>query len=381
MRLRCHPASENPYLQMKTLSIFLAALLMTASCKTENDPLAPLNKEDYSMANTAKRQSACISDLALIYQGGTHRLPWLPDQLKPYVYHNNAAGFQWLFDGFLFIEFKDNLGHEYAEGYGNAPAGKTEWQWLLDRNFERGKALDALNSVLDSLSRAGKKPARKRKVVLTLPEPITGFAGWGSLNGRALDFNVAADRIAACDWHIKTALAKWDSAQFKHLELAGFYWVAEQNTGAVQILPTVADSIHRKGKQFYWIPYYGAQGAAQWKSMGFDIAYQQPNYFFSTSTPYDILTGALDFAKTNKMALEMEFDNRVVTDPAYRERYMAYIHEFHNYGVWSALPVAYYEGGGGWLEMYQSSDTAVKKLYDTLANIIIKRQNSTAICP
>ncbi|WP_242489642.1 DUF4855 domain-containing protein [Bacteroides thetaiotaomicron] len=44
-----------------------------------------------------------IKDLALIYQGGVHRIDWTSDQFLPYVVHQFADGHKdWLFDGFLF---------------------------------------------------------------------------------------------------------------------------------------------------------------------------------------------------------------------------------------------------------------------------------------
>src|SRR5690606_11720584 len=140
---------------------------------------------------------------------------WTRAELKPYIYRDKGNGPEWLIDGFLFIEFKDNLGHIYAAGYGGRPAGKKEWLWLLDRNFEKGKALHALDWVLDSLARAGHRPARKRKVVLTVPEPISGFKEWGRLNNRRIDFNILEDKIAACQWYINAELARWKAARFK----------------------------------------------------------------------------------------------------------------------------------------------------------------------
>lgn len=320
-----------------------------------------------------------ISDLALIYQGGTHRLPWTSTHLKPFVFRTPTTGFEWLFDGFLFIEFKDNLGYEYAEGYGQQPAGKAQWLWLLQRNFEDGKAIKALNGMLDSLSAQGKTPERKRKVVLTLPEPIRSTANWGELNGRQLNFAVAADRVAACQWFIDTAMTMWNAANLQHLELMGFYWVAEHNTGAAEILPSVSAKIHERNKRFYWIPYYGADGAGSWQSMGFDIAYQQPNYFFDLNSPYSILTGAIRYAQQHSMALEMEFDNRLITDAGYQKKYTDYINEFEKAGAWRNLPVAYYEGGGGWYEMSLQTDPTVTGLFKRLAEIISTRQKDTDV--
>ena len=57
----------------------------------------------------AAYQTDVISDMALIYQGGTHRPEWTEDELRPYVIHTFADGrMDWFFDSFLFFEFTDN---------------------------------------------------------------------------------------------------------------------------------------------------------------------------------------------------------------------------------------------------------------------------------
>src|SRR5579862_7703401 len=88
------------------------------------------------------------ADTVLIYQGGAGRLPWTPDQFKPYVsYVDPRDGKEkWLFDGFLFIEYHDqNRTFSADEGNGRwSPADKKEWLKLLDKNFESGQGVPAL---------------------------------------------------------------------------------------------------------------------------------------------------------------------------------------------------------------------------------------------
>ncbi|MFC2124973.1 DUF4855 domain-containing protein [Bacteroidota bacterium] len=320
-----------------------------------------------------------ITDLVLIYQGGTHRPDWTQDDFKPYVYREDGEGKpEWLFDGFLFIEFKDNEGHEYAHGYKQQPAGKLQWRWLLERNFEKDRAIQALNLLLDSLENAGFSPARKRKVVLTLPEPIINFTEWGKLNGKDLDFSRADDRYKACQWYIDLALMYWDQMGLEHLELAGFYWVAEQSGESTGLLPEVFDYIAGKGMKFFWIPYWNAVGAGDWKQSGFDGAYQQPNHFFSTDTPDERLDEACRFAGQHGMGMEFEFDPRV-NNPEFRERFYKYVEAYKTYGIWDSVAVAYYEGGIGVMKCSQSNIPEVKKVYDDLADIITDRQKKADV--
>ena len=54
-------------------------------------------------ASAQQYRTTDIRDMALIYQGGSHRLDWTVEEFRPYVVHEFADGERdWLFDGFLF---------------------------------------------------------------------------------------------------------------------------------------------------------------------------------------------------------------------------------------------------------------------------------------
>lgn len=315
-----------------------------------------------------------ISDLVLIYHGSTHRPDWNKAQLKPYVYTENESGFNWLFDGFLFLEIFDNIrGYEWDPGFKFKTAAKDQWEWLLDRYFGQDKGPDALEIILDSLSQNGKIPVRDRRVVISIPCPVNGFTEWGELNGEKMDFNKAEDQIKAACWFIDKTLEKWKEKKYKHIKLDGFYWVHEAAGKDYGIIPEVKKYLEKKDLKLYWIPYWNAERADQWSSLGFDLAYQQPNYFFSTKTVYQRLDDACSFAKLHGLGMEMEFDNNV-TKPEFRTRYYDYIKSFEANGIWASSRVAYYEGGGAWLKMSESDDPEMKKMVKTLSDIIIERQ-------
>lgn len=321
-----------------------------------------------------------ITDLVLIYQGGTHRHPWTPDQLAPYVSfrpgpESSIQTEQWLFDGFLFIEFQDGRGHTYETGRNLKPAGKEEWRWLLDRNFEPGHGVPALETICRETRQRIGAPIRKRQVILTIPEPINGQTNWGEIDGRPLYFTNAADRVAACGWFIDEAIKRWNAAGFQELELAGFYWVHENANTARDVLPEVARLVHQQKKKFFWIPYWGRTAAAEWRSFGFDVAWQQPNHFFNTNIPNSRITEACEFAKQHGMGMEMEFDGRMISDPAaFRPRFHAYLEGFELSGARDNASIAYYEGGGAVLQLARSNKPAVREQYDILAKWILDRQ-------
>jgi hypothetical protein len=356
---------------MKKLnSIILIGLLILCFSlryiyKTTRPPVNNRNQE---------KKGAAISDLVLIYHGSTHRPDWNKNELKPYVYSEGEKGFHWLFDGFLFLEIFDNIrGYEWDPGFKLKTAAKNQWEWLLDRYFRQDKGPDALEAILDSLCGKGKMPVRSRRVVISIPCPVPGFTDWGELDGEKLDFNKPEDQIAAACWFIDKTLDKWKEKKYKHIQLDGFYWVHEAAGKDYQIIPQVKEYLKKRNMKLYWIPYWEAERAEQWSSLGFDIAYQQPNYFFSTTTTYQRLDDACHFAEQNGMGIEMEFDNNV-TKPEFRTRYYDYIKSFEANGIWASRQVAYYEGGGAWLKMSESNDPEIKKMVEILSGIIIRRQ-------
>lgn len=316
-----------------------------------------------------------ISDLVLIYYG--YGTVWNVNELRPYVYTEGETGFHWLFDGFLFLvdKIRDKGYTFYYSGSGEyKTAAKNQWEWLLDLYFGKDRGPDALEAILDSLSRKGKTPFRARRVVIGIPWPVREFTGWGELDGKNLDFNKAEDRIAATRWFIDKTLDKWRKKKYKHIQLEGFYWTYENAGKDNEIIPGVKEYLKKKDMKLYWIPYWKAVRAEQWSSVGFDFAYQQPNYFFSTKIPYQRLDDACHFAEQNGLGMEMEFDKNV-TKPEFRSRYYDYIKSYEANGVWANRQVAYYQGGGGaWLQMSKSNEPEMKMMVETLSSIIIGRQ-------
>ena len=104
---------------MKKILYLLTALIL----------MVPFHSSEAGGNEGSKYKTNKIRDLALIYQGGVQRIDWTPDQFVPYVTHQFADGTkEWLFDGFLFLEFADGKGSTYAYGYTKKQARKTEWE-------------------------------------------------------------------------------------------------------------------------------------------------------------------------------------------------------------------------------------------------------------
>src|SRR5690606_9609669 len=130
------------------------------------------------------------------------------------------------------------------------------------------------------------------------------------------------------------------------------------------------------GFKFYWIPYWNASGNTDWKSMGFDFAWQQPNHFFNKVIPDSRLEEAYELADKAHMGLEMEFDDAALNsaDESKRSRLLSYIESFERNGVFEHLSIAYYQGNAAFYNLSTSADEKDRQLYHYLADLISKRK-------
>lgn len=329
-----------------------------------------------SSKSAGKFATNSISDLALIYQGGANRIDWTEDQIEPYVTHRFADGTEeWLFDGFLFLEFQDGRGRQFSPGYAKNNACRTEWEWYLDRLFEKGKSLHALDRVISEKKKTLGDPGFRHKIVITIHVPIKGQKDWGRLSGRQLDFDNPKDRLKAIRWYIDALTKRFKKEKFENIDLVGLYWIDEDMANAAEILSDVSKYVHRKGLQFVWIPYYNARGHERWDELGFDIAYYQPNHFFHPELPDSRLDDAIKEALRYGMAMEFECDERALSTHAESrpERMDAYIDAFDRYGVWQRSAIAYYTGNHLLLDMVKNPTQSNTRLADRLARRIVAR--------
>lgn len=322
-------------------------------------------------------RKAEIRDLVLIYDGGDHRkVNWNKEQFAPYVYTSDEEGIpqDWLFDGFLFLEIKCNADRGFATGYRKGGAQKEHWVGLIDQYLTPGKDIAALDECIGEAKKHIPGKFHRRKVVLSLPEPLLGQTDWGELEGRQLDFNVDADRTAACKWYIDLLISRFKDSSLENVQLSGFYWLAEHVTETVTFVKEVSDYIHEKGLDFYWIPYFKANGYESWREWGFDHAYLQPNHFFHPQIPDSRIDETCSLAEAADMSLEMEFDERVLENVGNRgDRMEAYITSYERNGIFDSENVAYYQGDNAWSSLSRGTQRD-RELYERLAGIIVKRQ-------
>lgn len=335
-------------------------------------------------ARTPVARTNPITDLMLIYDGGTGRENWTADGFRPYVCREQDGKFDWLFDGFLFIDFLAPSGARLCPITNHRNANQQDWQELIEHYFQDGTSIAALDKLLDRLAAEGHRPVRKRQVVITLPTPIAGSmpkqiaasSPWGNLGGQAIDFHNADDRVKAMQWYVDEVLRRWQAKHFKHLELAGFYWVFER-AWSEHRTADISKHLHGKDCSLYWIPSW-LQGRTNWQVYGFDFVYQQPNYFFHRKpTPFSQLEDACRFAEACGTSMEMEFNNSLFDKPEFLTYYDQYLEVYRQHQVWEKKPVAYYEGHGAFAKMSASGDPAIKSRYRALTDLVVERQRKS----
>jgi hypothetical protein len=310
-------------------------------------------------------------NIVLIYNCAPGHLDWQAADFAPLLTWTSPDGRSThpFFDAFLVLPLVAPSGRGFCPGFGTGPSNVGDWTTYLDGYLFGGrnhlKRLD-----LAALEARARLQARRMtwKVILTLPYPDPSQHAFGQvdMDGPNLDFTYRKDRLDACVWWIEAVLARWKSAAFQALELVGIYWVHEavSTTEDKELLPRVASRLHASGLKFFWIPWYNAPGATTWRDYSFDAAMHQPNYFFTTTVPYQRLIDAVTLARNNGLGMELELDERVLTSSEFRQRYRAYLAVDADQGVQRGALTAWYMGASALNQAAASANPEVRAIYD-----------------
>lgn len=348
---------------------------------------------DWEESRTAKPS---YSNLALCYGGSAHRKPflWNEDRFDHHVtYTDEDKNTQWLFDAFLAIEFVDTKNNKaYVLGNGRPSADKDSWIALMNYWFDKENGFSALDkSVGKAIDKIG-EPATKRKVIMTLPDPIiyqnykdmsSSTTYWGFINGKRMDFSKASDRLAVMKWYIDEVRARWNRANYKNLEFIGFYivsedlaipgygWSAELKHWE-DIYPEISNYIHACNETVTWIPYNSAGGHQLWKRFNIDYVMMQPNYFWHPE--YD-MNKYMSMVLNNGLSMEFEMDEAILEKNAdsygYRARFYEYMSMCKKMGLYGKRELSYYFGTNDFYELSVSRYPKDSKLYNELCKFII----------
>ena len=407
--------------------------------RVESFPFSTAEASDDLYAWERARSSCPIpADMTLIPGPSSHRSPlaWDEERWKAHVSYTGPDGNEhWLFDSFLLIEGQQNGTYgqpitTFVITDDDRPSGtRSQWQQLLDFWFKGGSfpwqesywgngvdsfgrwytgetftlsfpegQLDALEACVAGVSARIGPPAQKRLVIMALPEPIyfdnyirairNGGGStiyWGSLDGRALDFSKAEDRIAAYIWFMDETRKAFAEKAYQHIELGGFYilpevlsttWRAEYKRYD-QVIPAVAAYAHQCRESLFWIPYCMADGYKTWKDFGFDLAYMQPNYYWEPEKK----PMAATFREINRysMGLELEFEyslvenvNGTASAQTYRERFAEYLSWAKSSGLYGQRSIALYSGTDAMHQLATSPLAGDRAMYQQLCQFVIE---------
>jgi len=369
----------------KILILFLSGIIFTSPACEKNEKVSNLPSENSNNQTEEKKtvyqwekermELLNYNDMVLLYAGGAHRsYSWDVNYISPYVTYVDENGKEhWLFDSFLFLEIHNGNGKTFATGYTKTPANQDDWTNLVNHYFQFDRVLGALDKAIDSaIDRIG-NPPNKRKIIIGLPEPIKNQKDWGSVeNGIRLDFSTDEDRIKACQWYIDYVRIKFNEMKYKNLDLAGFYWIAEEATNTRSIIKKIGTYLNDLKYTFNWIPYFKSDGYSEWKTLGFNYAYLQPNYFFNESVPTSRLDEACRLALDYDMDMEMEFDDRVLSTKGWGYRLRNYMEAFKKHGIWSSKRLAYYQGGTTLYNLSKSVNEEDRKLYHDFCKFVVE---------
>lgn len=285
-----------------------------------------------------------------------------------------------MFTDFLFLAL--GILNESGEGrfltrHDKAPANWNEWVRYMSELFLCDRNLDALCQAVQRSSLSS------TNVWIALPYPNPQIFPNDQL------------RIQAVIEWMCLFLEKWSCSHLRCcLNLKGFYWLQEslyEHGGAYDdryVLTEVNKEIHACKEngiplQSIWIPFQLAQGWNEWRSLGFDLAFLQPNAYFN---PKRSISQAAASAYENGMGVEIEFDLAVTYDRSKREKFLEYLHEGTTGGTDDQgryfgpyefdSPLAWYTGG--WFFGKNGRKQAMVSLYqsrDPLYDVIFRYLN------
>jgi len=272
----------------------------------------------------------------------------------------------WLSTGIIFLNLYARSGRTFTTWIGGTPAAGTDWQEYLDSLTTRPGILARLDSAVQLVEGTVRPlPGSFRvSVMVPYPEPRAD-----SLRFRDVlyDLRTTPGRVGASAAYVRAATKQFAAAHYHHLRFDGFYWLNE----AVPAVDTatvigVARVVHDRRLRLLWIPYYHAPGLEEWRQLGFDEAWLQPNYFFNLPVSPLRLDSAATRAIGLGLGIELEFDSRLYSLPSFSGRLIPYLDILDAQPVLRSRSTAMYEGQGALIHLSQSTNARDRALYARL---------------
>ncbi|WP_409345328.1 DUF4855 domain-containing protein [Paenibacillus sp. MBLB4367] len=327
--------------------------------------------------------TAGIRDLVLLYNGfyESGAGNWKKEDIIPYISYTDKNGSpkDWFYDGVLYLGLRTS---DNARDFG-INSLFSDWQWYLDKTFAESGDMRQLN---EAVKEAGAKLGDNRhkvKVVLMIPLAADTVADFGDVDGDGVSENFVAAQVGeetayanrqkAIRWYMNEVKKRWSAGNYDRLELDGMYWLSEGishgDRSEPKLIQETRDRVHREGQKFFWIPFFAANMNFAASELGFDAAALQPNHFFDGTDPIRIEDTAY-LARHHGLGVEMETDERMNTDEAFRARYIDYLNGGVDFGYMTGAFKAYYQGNTALLQSSRSDNARVRELYDWMYQFV-----------
>lgn len=346
----------------------------------------------------------------LILMYGHDNNSWAERDLRYYVMHIGKDGVpdDWFYDSFLFLNSKARSGNDFqadvnlgttmnSEGDFYAvcspnPAHVDDWRDLVTLYLGENGYVDRLETTVQQAAKElNTNIPFKRNVVLAIPYPHITQAQFGRIPGipKNLNFSVLKqslhdathNRLIATLWFVRECLRLWESKNYQHIHLLGFYWIYETVHHAWDvddhvILKELKKTVNQSGHKMFWIPYFATYNfhlLDDYQSYYFDAAFLQPNYMFYTGGDDNLIRASEEASKRNA-GIELEYflrlDEPIQTVADRKHRFRNYLNKGIELGYMKESACAHFQGMNALPQMYHHQDPVERQFYDDIYEFV-----------
>lgn len=317
-------------------------------------------------------RTAGMHEMCMLYVGAEgsqniHRYD--RDKLLPLLGYLSPQGEikDYFMDGFLMLAQYSPLlnGRSFALDLPGAPSRREDWLALVDEYFHPQANLVAMDQCLEELRlRLGPGSSGIAKVVCAIPTADPRCLNWDNAG-----YSLAEEhhRLEVTRWAMQEVVKRWHQAGFRHLRLAGFFYMTEQGLYDDRVLHNFPDMCTGFGLRSFAIPGITSSWITEFNRAGFDAVTLQPSHSFSQPPMrpwYHLLKSAGRIAREYGMGIEVELPYAVL-EPDGRQKLRDYLHMAAIQG-WAGAFTAYFQSYNLIKSLCESQVPECRQLYDEL---------------